>query len=72
MPYCALRCCSSRRSTCRFRWKANKFARGVVAPILTPAGRLDQVTVSAFYRPNQRLGSNYVEAAHRPEPLRDG
>lgn len=43
--------------------EANKFAQGVVMPILTPVARLDQVTLSAFYRPVQRLGSNYIEAA---------
>lgn len=43
--------------------EGNHFARSVTAPILTPAGRLDQVTVSGFYRPVPRLGANYVEAS---------
>ena len=43
--------------------EGNHFARGVTAPILTPLGRLDQVTVSGFYRPIPRLGANYIEAS---------
>lgn len=43
--------------------EGNNFARGVIAPILTPAGRLNQVTVSGFYRPIPSLGSNYIEAS---------
>ncbi len=47
----------------RFQVEGNKFARGVPAPILTPAGRLDQLTFTAFYRPIPRLGANYLEAS---------
>lgn len=43
--------------------EANHFARGVVAPILTPQGRLDQLTFYGFYRPVPRLGSWYLEAS---------
>ncbi|HEX5633956.1 MAG TPA: hypothetical protein VFX50_12045, partial [Gemmatimonadales bacterium] len=43
--------------------EVNRFARGVEAPILTPAGRLSQVTLSAFWRPTQGSGANYVEAS---------
>jgi hypothetical protein len=43
--------------------EGNNFARGVIAPILTPQGRLNQVTVSGFYRPIPSLGSNYIEAS---------
>lgn len=43
--------------------EANRFARSTVNPILTPAGRLHQFTLSAFLRPTARLGSNYLEAS---------
>jgi hypothetical protein len=43
--------------------EGNNFARGVIAPILTPQGRLNQVTVSGFFRPIPSLGSNYIEAS---------
>jgi hypothetical protein len=43
--------------------EGNQFARGVAAPILTPMGRLDQITFSGFYRPIPRLASNYIEAS---------
>lgn len=43
--------------------EANRFARGVKDPILTPAGRLDQFTLSAFFRPISRLGGTYLEGS---------
>jgi hypothetical protein len=43
--------------------EVNRFARGVEAPILTPEGRLGQVTLSAFWRPTHGSGANYVEAS---------
>lgn len=43
--------------------EGNRFARGVRDPILTPAGRLDQLTLSAFFRPISRLGGTYFEAS---------
>lgn len=42
---------------------AYRFASGVREPILTPEGRTDQVTLSAFFRPISRMGSNYLEAS---------
>jgi hypothetical protein len=42
--------------------EANRFARGVRDPILTPGGRLNQLTFSAFLRPVSRLGGTYFEA----------
>jgi hypothetical protein len=46
----------------QFEAEANRFARGVRDPILTPEGRLSQWTLSAFLRPVSRLGGNYLEA----------
>lgn len=43
--------------------EAHRFARGVTDPILTPDGRLNQVTLSAMFRPVSRLGSTYIEAS---------
>jgi hypothetical protein len=43
--------------------EANRFARSAPNPLLTPAGRLHQFTLSAFLRPTARLGSNYLEAS---------
>lgn len=43
--------------------EANRFARGVRDPILTPDGRLDQLTLSAFVRPVSRLGGTYFEGS---------
>ena len=42
--------------------EANRFARGVRDPILTPDGRLSQWTLAAFLRPVGRLGGTYLEA----------
>ncbi len=39
------------------------FASQVRDPILTPEGRTDQVTLSAFFRPISRMGANYLEAS---------
>jgi hypothetical protein len=41
--------------------EGDRFARGVTAPILTPDGRLDQWTFTAFVRPLPRWAANYVE-----------
>ena len=43
--------------------EANRFAQGVKAPILTPAGRRNQVTVNAFFRPWGARGSTYFDAS---------
>ena len=43
--------------------EGNRFARGVRDPILTPDGRLSQLTFSAFLRPLSRLGATYFEAS---------
>lgn len=43
--------------------EANRFTRGVVDPILTPQGRLDQLTFYGFYRPVSTLGAWYLEAS---------
>lgn len=43
--------------------EGNRFARGVRDPILTPDGRLNQWTFSAFLRPVSRLGGTYFEAS---------
>ncbi len=43
--------------------EAHRFARGTKDPILTPEGRLNQVTLSAFLRPVSRLGGTYLEAS---------
>lgn len=43
--------------------EANRFAREVRDPILTPAGRLSQWTVNAFLRPISRLGGTYFDAS---------
>jgi hypothetical protein len=43
--------------------EANRYARGVRDPILTPDGRLSQRTFSAFLRPVSRLGGTYLEAS---------
>ncbi|HEY7683877.1 MAG TPA: hypothetical protein VH879_14620 [Gemmatimonadales bacterium] len=43
--------------------EANRFASGVRAPILTPAGRQSQWTLSAFLRPVSRLAGTYLEAS---------
>jgi hypothetical protein len=43
--------------------EANRYARGLKDPILTPGGRLDQVTLSAFFRPVSRLGATYLEGS---------
>lgn len=42
--------------------EAHRFAQGVQDPILTPDGRLNQLTLSALFRPISRLGSTYLEA----------
>lgn len=42
---------------------AYHFASDVRNPILTPEGRTDQVTLSAFIRPISRMGANYLEAS---------
>jgi hypothetical protein len=47
----------------QFQADAYRFASGVAQPILTPQGRTDQVTLSAFFRPISRMGSNYLEAS---------
>ncbi len=43
--------------------EANRFARGLKDPILTPTGRLEQFTLSAFFRPISRLGGTYLEGS---------
>ncbi len=43
--------------------EANRYARGLRDPILTPGGRLDQLTLSAFFRPIGRLGATYLDAS---------
>ncbi len=43
--------------------EANRFSRGMVDPILTPQGRLDQLTFYGFYRPVAELGAWYLEAS---------
>lgn len=43
--------------------EANRYARGLKDPILTPDGRLDQLTFSAFFRPVSRLGATYLEGS---------
>jgi hypothetical protein len=43
--------------------EANRYARGLKDPILTPEGRLDQLTFSAFFRPVNRLGATYLEGS---------
>ncbi|MFN8652628.1 MAG: hypothetical protein U0133_12030 [Gemmatimonadales bacterium] len=43
--------------------EANRYARGVRDPILTPEGRLSQYTLSAFFRPVSRLGATYLEGS---------
>ncbi|HEY7029351.1 MAG TPA: hypothetical protein VH438_17180 [Gemmatimonadales bacterium] len=42
---------------------AYHFATQVRDPILTPQGRTEQVTLSAFFRPISRMGGNYLEAS---------
>ena len=46
-----------------FQAEANRFARGVRDPILTPDGRLSQWTLAAFLRPVSQLGGTYLEAS---------
>ena len=46
-----------------FQAEANRFARGVRDPILTPDGRLSQWTLAAFLRPVSRLGGTFLEAS---------
>jgi hypothetical protein len=43
--------------------ETHRFARGVQDPILTPAGRLNQTTLSAFLRPGNDLAGTYLEAS---------
>lgn len=43
--------------------EANRFARGVQAPILTPDGRRSQLTLSAFLRPWSALGGTYFDGS---------
>lgn len=43
--------------------EVNRFAQGVVAPILTPAGRQSQWTLTGFLRPLSELGATYLEAS---------
>lgn len=43
--------------------EAHRFARGVNDPILTPEGRLNQLTLTAMVRPVSRLGGTFVEAS---------
>lgn len=43
--------------------EATRYARGLKDPILTPAGRLSQTTLSAFFRPVSRMGGNFLEAS---------
>lgn len=38
----------------------NRFATGTVSPILTPAGRLNQLTIDGFARPVHSAGSLYM------------
>jgi hypothetical protein len=47
----------------RVEAEANRFARGVADPILTPGGRLSQWTLTTFLRPASQLGSTYLEAS---------
>ncbi len=47
----------------QFQADVYRFASAVRDPILTPEGRTDQVTLSAFLRPISRMGSNYLEAS---------
>ena len=43
--------------------EANRFARGIRAPILTPDGRTSQFTLSGLYRPVDGLGSLYLDGS---------
>ena len=43
--------------------EANRFARGVPDPILTPGGRQSQWTLTSFIRPATEFGSTYLEAS---------
>jgi len=43
--------------------EATRFARGVRAPIQTPDGRTEQVTLSGVYYPRQPLGAFYVDGS---------
>ncbi|HSB55899.1 MAG TPA: hypothetical protein VLD58_16165, partial [Gemmatimonadales bacterium] len=43
--------------------EADRFARGLRDPILTPDGRQSQWTISAFLRPSSRLGGTYLEGS---------
>ncbi|MEP7326261.1 MAG: hypothetical protein ABI836_09965 [Gemmatimonadota bacterium] len=47
----------------RISTEYNHFARNLVSPILTPAGRKEQWTTQAFFRPVPRLGSLYVDGS---------
>ena len=47
----------------QFTAEGDHFASGVQAPILTPEGRQNQWTLSAFFRPSSQLGANYLEAS---------
>jgi hypothetical protein len=47
----------------RVQAEAFRFARGVRDPILTPQGRLDQVTLSAMIRPSSAFGGVYLEGS---------
>jgi hypothetical protein len=47
----------------RVQAEAFRFARGVEQPILTPEGRLDQVTLSAMVRPTSAFGGAYLEGS---------
>jgi hypothetical protein len=46
----------------RMQAEGYRFAQGIQAPLLTPAGRLSQVTLSAMLRPADMLGGLYLEA----------
>src|SRR6185436_12161569 len=41
--------------------EATRFSRGVAAPILTPEGRLSQVTLTGFFRPIKRFAAFYLD-----------
>lgn len=43
--------------------EANRFARGIRAPILTPLGRTSQFTLSGLYRPVDGMGSFYLDGS---------
>src|SRR6185436_16586152 len=47
----------------QFQADVYRFASAVRDPILTPEGRTDQITLSAFFRPISRMGANYLEAS---------